>query len=124
MDLKRLKSRKELSIPVKIYPKKKRTSYSFLVKQGSTEFMVREEKKVVKDNGVTILELHGGPVVKPIPKIRRKNPPPPRQATVNLSKKGWKNLIDAYQVKDSNVPHREGSIYLRKEDLNKVTLLL
>ena len=72
MDLKRLKSRKELSIPVKIYPKKKRTSYSFLVKQGSTEFMVREEKKVVKDNGVTILELHGGPVVKPIPKIRGK----------------------------------------------------
>mmetsp|Transcript_13451 Transcript_13451/g.28188 ORF Transcript_13451/g.28188 Transcript_13451/m.28188 type:complete len:348 (-) Transcript_13451:2575-3618(-) len=77
--------------------------YSFLVKDGTATLDVRENKVLDKDSGV---HLEGGPVVKYI--VKRNDPPPPRQAIVNLTMEDWKNLCDAYEVKSSGVPHREG----------------
>lgn len=85
--------------------------YSFLVKKGDAVFSVRD-KKVVADG---VLELDGGPVVKPVRHDEGKSPPPPpRQAIVSLTMKDWRDLIEAYDVKESDVPHREGSIYEKR----------
>lgn len=77
--------------------------YSFLVKDGTATLDVRENKVLDKESGV---QLEGGPVVKYI--VKRNDPPPPRQAIVNLTMEDWKNLCEAYEVESSGVPHREG----------------
>lgn len=77
--------------------------YSFLVKEGKASLKVRDSKVLDKDKG---LEADAGPVVKHITKEQSKKPPPPRQAIVTLTMEDWKDLIEAYDVKSSGVPHR------------------
>lgn len=75
--------------------------YSFLVKEGTAQLKVRDNKVV---DGI---ELNGGPVVTyKAPKKETKTVPAPRQAIVSLTMEDWKNLTDAYNVKASDVKHR------------------
>jgi hypothetical protein len=85
--------------------------YSFLVKQGTAQLEVRKPK--ILDEG---LELDGGLIARPryIAKTQQKAPPPPRQAIVSLTMKDWRDMIKAYDVKESDVPHREGSIHEKR----------
>mmetsp|Transcript_7167 Transcript_7167/g.18006 ORF Transcript_7167/g.18006 Transcript_7167/m.18006 type:complete len:353 (+) Transcript_7167:226-1284(+) len=79
--------------------------FSFLVKEGTAVFKVRDSKLLDEEKGV---ELEGGPVVRNVEFKEKKNaPPPPRQAIVNLTMEDWKNLCEAYEVKASGVPHRK-----------------
>ena len=80
--------------------------YSFLVKNGVAALTVRDNKVLDEDKG---LQLNGGPVVKFINPDKNNGHPPPRQAIVNLTMQDWRDLIDAYDVKSSDVPHRGGS---------------
>lgn len=82
--------------------------YSFLVKQGTTSFAV-QNKKIIEEG---VVEIAGGPVVKRINNEKEK--PPPRQAIVSLNMRDWRKLIDAYGIQESDVPHREGSIYEKR----------
>jgi non-structural maintenance of chromosomes element 4 len=78
--------------------------YSFLVKQGVAGLAVKNERKIA--DGVT---LSAGPSVVyhktdgATPNI------PPKQAIVSLTMKDWRDLIQAYEVEKSDVPHRTGS---------------
>lgn len=85
--------------------------YSFLVKQGTAQLEVRKPK--ILDEG---LELDGGLIARPrnIAKNQQNAPPPPRQAIVSLTMKDWRDMIKAYDVKESDVPHREGSIHEKR----------
>jgi len=76
--------------------------FSFLVKEGKASMTVRDDKVLDKDTG---LKLDGGPVIKHIIN-KEKVAPPPRQAIVSLTMEDWKDLVEAYDVKSSDVPHR------------------
>jgi len=76
--------------------------YSFLVKEGVACLKVRDDKVLDKENGI---QLDGGPVVKRAPQKGKKTPKP-RQAIVTLTMEDWKDLIEAYDVESSGVPHR------------------
>lgn len=77
--------------------------YSFLVKQGSAGLAVKDEQNIA--DGVTI---PGGPSVI-YRDVNSTKHPPPRQSIVSLTMKDWRELIQAYGVKKSDVPHRTGS---------------
>lgn len=83
--------------------------YSFLVKQGTAQLDVRESKVV--DEG---LELDGGPIARYTTENQIQSQPPHRQAIVSLTMKDWRDMIKAYDVKESDVPHREGSIHEKR----------
>lgn len=83
--------------------------YSFLVKQGTAQLDVRESKVV--DEG---LELDGGPIARYTSLVQIESQPPCRQAIVSLTMKDWRDMIKAYDVKESDVPHREGSIHEKR----------
>jgi non-structural maintenance of chromosomes element 4 len=79
--------------------------YSFLVKKGVATLSVREDKNVEG------FHLPGGPVAKYVTNVEKYRQP--RQAAVNLSMQDWRDLIEAYQIEDSDVPHRTGSKHAR-----------
>jgi len=83
--------------------------YSFLVKHGTASLQVRDRKVLV--DGV---ELDGGPVARYTSEEQLNSKPPPTQAIVSLTMKDWRDLIEAYDVKKSDVPHREGSIHEKR----------
>jgi hypothetical protein len=84
--------------------------YSFLVKKGTAQLDVRVPKVV--DEG---LVLDGGPIARYTSMDHQKAAnPPPRQAIVSLTMKDWRDMIKAYDVKKSDVPHREGSIHEKR----------
>jgi hypothetical protein len=72
------------------------------VKKGVATLKVREEEDMEG------FHLPGGPVVRNVPAHDGKNPEP-RQAAVNMSMEDWRDLIEAYQVEECDVPHRIGS---------------
>ena len=76
--------------------------YSFLVKEGAASLNVRDEKVLDKEKG---FYLDGGPVVRNVTK--KEVNATPRQAIVSLTMEDWKDLIEAYDVQSSDVPHRE-----------------
>ncbi|KAL3922940.1 MAG: hypothetical protein SGILL_001937 [Bacillariaceae sp.] len=78
--------------------------YSFLVKRGVAELKIRnKEVKLSEDVSlppgpvVTYKDIDGGDLL------------PARQAIVSLNMKDWREMIKAYDVKMSDVPHRTGS---------------
>ena len=78
--------------------------YSFLVKEGHASLMVRDEKALDNDGNFSV---DGGPVAKLLKENRAGgSDPPARQAIVNLTMQDWKDLIEAYEVDKSDVPHR------------------
>jgi len=83
--------------------------YSFLVKHGTASLQVRDKKVLV--DGV---ELDGGPIVRYTSEEQLNSKPPPSQAIVSLTMSNWRDLIEAYDVKESDVPHREGSIHEKR----------
>mmetsp|Transcript_255 Transcript_255/g.631 ORF Transcript_255/g.631 Transcript_255/m.631 type:complete len:192 (-) Transcript_255:106-681(-) len=78
--------------------------YSCLVKDGEASLIVRDEKSLDKDSQDVFIE--GGPVVKLVPKSSKGPSPAPRQAIVSLTMQDWKELIQAYDVESSDIPHR------------------
>jgi non-structural maintenance of chromosomes element 4 len=79
--------------------------YSFLVKKGSAALTVREEDRDL--DSTAGLVLRGGPVAKYIK--AREVMPEPRQALVSLTLEEFRDLVEAYGVTKSDVPHRTGS---------------
>ena len=52
----------------------------------------------------------------------RPRPPPPRQAIVSIIMKEWRDIIEAYDVREEStmgVPHREGSIHEKRTSSKK-----
>lgn len=83
--------------------------YSFLVKKGTAALAVRDGDKEL-DPQAGIL-LRGGPVAK---YVRPKEvTPEPRQAIVSLTLEDFRDLVEAYGVERSDVPHRAGSKHER-----------
>ncbi len=82
-------------------------NYSFLVKEGKASLKVRNEKLLGDDKNV--YSLDGGPVANCMSynSNRKKSPPKPRQAIVSLTMEDWKSLVEAYDVKESDVKHRD-----------------
>ena len=78
--------------------------YSFLVKEGKASLKFRDTTVVDKDNG---FELDGGPIANFANAEDDKNHPTPRQAIVSLTMEDWKKLTEVYDVKSSDVKHRE-----------------
>lgn len=77
--------------------------YSFLVKDGKASLKVRDNVLLDKDSE---LQLDGGPIVNATSEEQRKRHPIPRQAIVSLTMESWKDLIETYNVKSSDVKHR------------------
>jgi non-structural maintenance of chromosomes element 4 len=78
--------------------------YSFLVKQGVAGLTIKNERKIT--DGVTIpagpsVVYHKADGVAPSVL--------PKQAIVSLTMKDWRDMIQAYGVQRSDVPHRTGS---------------
>ena len=87
--------------------------YSFLVKHGQAHFKVRKKDIKLCDG----LVLRAGPVVRhadPDDNGDGKGHPTPKQAVVGLTMKDWRDLIEAYGVTKSDVPHRTGSKFQRE----------
>ena len=78
--------------------------YSCLVRDGEASLIVRDKKILDKDNQDLFVE--GGPVVKLVSKPSGGPTPAPRQAIVSLTMQDWKDLIEAYDVESSDIPHR------------------
>jgi len=78
--------------------------YSFLVKKGEAALAVKKERHIAE--GFT---LPAGPVVRYTNEKETQLKPLPRQAIVSLTMKDWRDMIEAYEVKKSDVPHRTGS---------------
>jgi len=77
--------------------------FSFLVKESQAGIKARSAKEVEEFGGMP------GPVVRP----EKTGPdmPTPKQAIVSLNMKDWKDMCKAYQVEESDVPHRmEGKV--------------
>jgi len=77
--------------------------YSFLVKEGTASLAVRNEKALDNEGNFSV---DGGPVAKFLKENRGGNDPPARQAIINLSMQDWRDLVEAYGVEKSDVPHR------------------
>lgn len=82
-------------------------NYSFLVKEGKVSLKVRNELSLGK--GEDTYKLDGGPVASCISNNdnNKKSPPKPRQAIVSLTMEDWKNLVEAYDVKEAAVKQRD-----------------
>jgi len=82
---------------------------SFLVKDGSAKVGMRTDEEC-KSTGAT-----PGPWVTIKEKLTEEIPPPARQAIVALSIEDWKAMVEAYEVKESIIPHRGRSKIGRKK---------
>ena len=80
--------------------------YSYLVKVGKAKLTVRNQE--VDYNGVTLSERgpRAGYVKQGNQQLKH---PPSRQAVVALTMKDWRDMVEAYNVEQSHVPHRTGS---------------
>jgi non-structural maintenance of chromosomes element 4 len=78
--------------------------YSFLVKQGVAGLTIKKERKIT--DGVT---LPAGPSVVYHKTDGGTLPVSPKQAILSLTMKDWRDMIQAYEVEKSDVPHRTGS---------------
>ena len=80
-------------------------NYSFLIKEGEASLKVRDQTFLDKDKG--FYPVGGGPVANYVSNNSNgKRPiPAPRQAIVSLTMEDWKNLVKAYDVKESDVKH-------------------
>mmetsp|Transcript_4803 Transcript_4803/g.12203 ORF Transcript_4803/g.12203 Transcript_4803/m.12203 type:complete len:401 (+) Transcript_4803:119-1321(+) len=80
--------------------------YSYLVKKGNAGLSVRNEDLEYDD--VVIAEA--GPRARPIDKKPDAGPhPAAKQSVVALTMKNWRDMVEAYGVEESQVPHRSGS---------------
>ena len=73
--------------------------FSFLVKKGDAGIGIRTEEEAKEWGGVP------GPVVRAIPTNGHKHPPS-KQAIVSLNMQDWRDMVAAYGVTKSDVPHR------------------
>ena len=82
-------------------------NYSFLVKEGKASLKVRNKLSLGK--GEDTYKLDGGPVASYTSNNdnNKKSPPKPRQAIVSLTMEDWKNLVEAYDVKEAAVKQRD-----------------
>lgn len=85
--------------------------FSFLVKEGFSGIRAR---------GAEDAEEYGaepGPVIRPV--RDGVDPGTPRQAIVSLNMKDWRDMCKAYNVEESDVPHREQGKVGKKEKKRK-----
>ena len=81
--------------------------YSFLVKKGSAALNIR--KTGFGENGKP------GPVVKYVSNPTGKQQPPPKQFVLNMTMKDYRDLLEAYEVTEGDLPHRTGSKHVRQK---------
>lgn len=79
--------------------------YSYLVKKGSAQLTVRG--KDVEYEGDILSKA--GPLAAIVRHKKEQSHPPARQSIVTLTMKDWRDMIDAYGVEKSDIPHRMGS---------------
>ena len=79
--------------------------YSYLVKKGNAGLSVQKEELQYDD--VVIAEA--GPRARPHELKEGFPHPAPKQAVVALTMKNWRDMVAAYGVGESQVPHRKGS---------------
>lgn len=72
--------------------------FSFLVKEGFSGVRARSLEEAEEYGGVP------GPVVRPVKDGEKM--PPPKQAILSLNMKDWKDMCQAFDVEESDVPHR------------------
>mmetsp|Transcript_2767 Transcript_2767/g.8135 ORF Transcript_2767/g.8135 Transcript_2767/m.8135 type:complete len:409 (+) Transcript_2767:120-1346(+) len=83
--------------------------FSFLVKKGSAGIAVRSEKEAKEFGGVP------GPVVRAYAPTKEGETPVPKQAIVSLNMRDWRDMCKAFEVTESDIPHRKGSKHARKK---------
>jgi len=71
--------------------------FSFLVKDGKAGINTRRAEDAEEYGG------DPGPVIRPTDNL---NMPAPKQAIVSLNMKDWRDMCQAYNVEESDVPHR------------------
>ena len=81
--------------------------FSFLVKQGEAGIKKRSVEEA-KEYGV-----EPGPVMAPMSEDATMKPP--KQAIVSLNMKDWRDMCEAYNVEESDVPHRVDGKVAKKE---------
>lgn len=86
--------------------------FSFLIKKATASINVRE-KALVQDGmhgkpGVVVKYMDGG-----------KKHPTPRQTIVSLTMKDWRDLCEAYDVSEGDLPHRTGSRHAKSSGLSQ-----
>mmetsp|Transcript_25795 Transcript_25795/g.47431 ORF Transcript_25795/g.47431 Transcript_25795/m.47431 type:complete len:416 (-) Transcript_25795:133-1380(-) len=81
--------------------------FSFLVKEGFSGIRARTAEEAEEFGG------DPGPVIRPIKD--GVDPGVPKQAIVSLNMKDWKDMCNAYNVEESDVPHREHGKVAKKE---------
>jgi len=82
--------------------------FSFLVKEGFSGIRARSAEEAEECGGMP------GPVIRPIKDGERL--PPPNQAILSLNMKDWKDMCLAYNVQESDVPHRVDGKVAKKEE--------
>ena len=81
--------------------------YSYLVKKGNAGLSVQKEELQYKD----VVLAEAGPRARPheLKEDSGVPHPAPKQAVVALTMKNWRDMVAAYGVSESQVPHRTGS---------------
>mmetsp|Transcript_34136 Transcript_34136/g.55737 ORF Transcript_34136/g.55737 Transcript_34136/m.55737 type:complete len:417 (-) Transcript_34136:139-1389(-) len=80
--------------------------FSFLLKEGKAGIKARSAEDVEEYGG------EPGPAIRP---YENHDMGPPKQAIVSLNMKDWKDMCNAYNVEESDVPHREHGKVAKKE---------
>lgn len=83
--------------------------FSFLVKKGSAGISVRTEEESKEWGGVG-----PGPVVRAVGMSHHSKQPTQKQAIVSLTMQDWRDMCQAFEVTESDIPHRKGSKHTRK----------
>lgn len=83
--------------------------FSFLVKKGSAGIAARSEMEAKELGGVP------GPVVRAHASKDGQKHPVPTQAIVSLNMRDWRDMCKAFEVTESDIPHRKGSKHARKK---------
>ena len=85
--------------------------FAFCIKKGSAAIAVRKEGYYNQDG----LKNKGGPRIKYVPP-NRSDQPTPKQSIVALTMKDWREMREAYQVEQGDLPHRKTT---KREGNNK-----
>mmetsp|Transcript_25796 Transcript_25796/g.47435 ORF Transcript_25796/g.47435 Transcript_25796/m.47435 type:complete len:415 (-) Transcript_25796:382-1626(-) len=80
--------------------------FSFLLKEGKAGIKARSAEDVEEYGG------EPGPAIRP---YENHDMGPPKQAIVSLNMKDWKDMCQAYNVEESDVPHRVDGKVAKKE---------